>query len=164
LTWGNFEAVKRLLQKIAQTRRRWRSFWRRNHEVPPSLSARGPLEIGVYIKTVRCHGVMTIVRDGGVLLDHGDFFHEYGGQSLQFQSTCSGRASLRPPSRSNAKEVARIVAGTKGRHAFEDSLAICAFTCRSCEPRFLTDALNLVTGWDWENEDVPRLDKWFLTC
>jgi len=157
LTWGNVEAVKRLLQKIA--RREGVGDLLAEGTMRSAVSiGKGAPEIGVYIKT-------GAVPRGH---DHRARWEELLDTVTSSTSTVDSLSNFNPPALAgippasepfNAKEVARIVAGTKGRHAFEDSLAICAFTCRSCEPRFLTDALNLVTGWDWKNEDVPRFGQ-----
>jgi aldehyde:ferredoxin oxidoreductase len=53
-------------------------------------------------------------------------------------------------------DVARVVAGTKGRRALEDSLVMCSFTCRGSSNKLLTDCLNAVTGWDWDGGEVSQ--------
>lgn len=157
LTWGNVEASVQLLKKVAKREGVGGILAEGTMRVAESIGGEAP-DIGVYIKT------------GAVPRGHDHRFRweEMLDTATSSTSTVDSLSGFNPPELAgipatsepfNAKEVARIVAGTKGRHAFEDSLAICSFTCRNCKPNFLTDALNAVTAWGWKIEDVPRFGQ-----
>jgi aldehyde:ferredoxin oxidoreductase len=153
LTWGNVEAVQHLLKKIARREGVGGILAEGTVRAAESIGGEAP-DIGIYIKT-------GAVPRGH---DHRARWEEMLDTATSSTSTVDSLSNFNPPALAgippasepfNGQEVARIVAGTKGRHAFEDSAAICSFTCRSCEPKLLTDALNAVTGWGWKIEDVP---------
>jgi aldehyde:ferredoxin oxidoreductase len=51
------------------------------------------------------------------------------------------------------EEVSTHIAKTKGRRQFEDMLGACSF-CTRAPLRFLVDALNAVTGWDFTVQEA----------
>jgi aldehyde:ferredoxin oxidoreductase len=154
LTWGNVEAVKALLPRIAHREGPGDIFAEGTKRAAARL---GPLaeQIGVYFKTgaaPRGH-------------DHRARWDEMLDVATSSTSTLDSASSTTPIQLFGQKpsadpffpsEVERIVAGTKGRRALEDSLLICAFTCRGSSNEVLTRSLNAVTGWDWEPEEVSR--------
>jgi len=154
MNWGDVAAVRAMLAKIAAREGFGNVLAEGTLRASRAIGGEAP-EIGVYIRT-------GAVPRGH---DHRARWEEMLDTATSSTSTVDSLTGFNPPQLAgippstnpfDAKEVARVVAGTKGRHAFEDSLAICAFTCRSCQPVMLTDALNAVTGWDWKVEDVPR--------
>lgn len=56
------------------------------------------------------------------------------------------------------EEVVLVMAKIKGRMIFEDSLGICRFMCRS-PLRPVTEALNAVTGWDFTVDEAVTVGR-----
>jgi len=152
LTWGNVEAVKTILPRIARRQGFGNILAEGTMPAAATIGGEAP-DIGVYLQTgavPRSH-------------DHRARWLEMLDVATSSTSTLdSANASVPPPlfgiepltAPFSPDEVARVVAGTKGRRTLEDSLVICAFTCRGSSNQLLTDCLNAVTGWDWEPEDV----------
>ncbi len=154
LTWGNVEAVRALLPRIAG-RQGFGNILAEGTMQAAALIGKGAPEIGVYFQTgaaPRTH-------------DHRARWEEMLDVATSATSTIDSANASTPPqlfgiepltNSFSPDEVARVVAGTKGRRAFEDSLAICSFTCRGSSNKLLTDCLNSVTGWDWQPEEISR--------
>ncbi len=58
----------------------------------------------------------------------------------------------------DGEQVARYVAGLRGRKHFEDSLGICIFTTRT-RLENICRALNAATGWNYTVDDVQRFGR-----
>jgi len=154
LTWGNVEAVKAMLPKMAKREGLGNILAEGTMRAAALIGKEAP-EIGIYLQTgavPRSH-------------DHRARWTEMLDVATGSTSTLdSANATtplqlfgIEPPADPfSPDEVARVVAGIKGRRAFEDSLAICLFTCRGSSNKLLTDCLNAVTGWDWEPEEITR--------
>ena len=61
-----------------------------------------------------------------------------------------------PPDTFSPKEVSTFNAKTKGAMLFEDSLGVCRFTVRTDVP-YLAQAVNAATGWDMDVEEAMRV-------
>jgi aldehyde:ferredoxin oxidoreductase len=154
LTWGNVEAVRAMLYRIATRQGFGGVLAEGTMRAAEAIGGDAP-NIGVYIKTgaaPRGH-------------DHRVRWEEMLDVATSSTSTVDSCNALVPPSLVdippavdpfNPDEVARLVAGVKGRRTLEDSLVICCFPCRLCDSKFLMDALNAVTGWAWDKEQVPK--------
>jgi len=153
-TWGNVEAVKAVLPKIAKREGFGNILAEGTMHTATLIGGEAP-DIGVYLQTgaaPRSH-------------DHRVRWVEMLDVATSSTSTIDSANAATPPQLFGIEpltapfspyEVARVVAGTKGRRAFEDSLVICSFTCRGSSNKLLTDCLNAVTGWDWEPGEVSR--------
>ncbi len=154
LTWGNVEAVRAVLTKIAR-REGIGNILAEGTMRAAALIGRGAAEIGIYLETgaaPRTH-------------DHRARWEEMLDVATSHTSTIDSANAATPLQLFGLKpltdsfspdEVARVVVGSKGRRALEDSLAICSFTCRGSSNRVLTDCLNSVTGWDWQPGEVSQ--------
>ena len=58
----------------------------------------------------------------------------------------------------NGEEVARMVAGMRGRRHFEDSLGVCIFTTRT-RLENLVRTVNAATGWDVSLDDLLKIGE-----
>jgi len=153
LPWGNAEAVRSLLHKIAMREGFGTILAEGTMRAAEAIGGDAP-NIGVYMKTgaaPRGH-------------DHRNRWPEMLDVATGSTSTVDSANVFVPAELMNIPpvddefspdEVARVVAGVKGRRALEDSLVLCTFTCRLCDNKFLVDALNAITGWDWEKEQIP---------
>ncbi|MCL6640338.1 MAG: hypothetical protein K6T92_03090, partial [Candidatus Rokubacteria bacterium] len=99
--------------------------------------------------------------------------HDHRGRWDEMLDTCTSSTGtlesgvpvhvteLGLPARINpfaGEEVARLVAGIRGRRHFEDSLGICIFTART-RMENLCRALNAVTGWAYSVDDAMRFGR-----
>jgi len=154
LTWGNVEAVRLILHKIA------RREGLGNILAEGTMRAAGLIggeasQMGVYLQTgavPRSH-------------DHRVRWEEMLDAATSPTSTIDSASVATPPQLFGMEPLndlfapeplARLVAGTKGRRALEDSLVICSFNCRGSSNKLLTDCLNAATGWAWEPEEVSK--------
>lgn len=154
LTWGDVEAVRAILPRIARREGFGNILAEGTMRAAAIIGGEAP-DIGVYLQTgavPRSH-------------DHRARWLEMLDVATSSTSTLDSASAsvppelfgIEPPADSfSPDEIARLVAGTKGRRALEDSLAICAFTCRGSSNKLLTDCLNAVTGWDWEPGEVSQ--------
>ncbi len=153
-TWGNVEAVRAVLYKIARREGFGNILAEGTMQAAALIGGEAP-DIGVYLKT-------GAVPRGH---DHRARWDEMLDAATSSTSTIDSANASTPPQLFGINpptdpfspdKVAQLVAGTKGRRALEDSLAICSFTCRGSSNKLLTDCLNAVTGWDWEPEEVSQ--------
>ena len=154
LTWGNVEAVRAILPKIAKREGFGNILAEGTMRATAMIGGEAP-DIGIYLQTgavPRSH-------------DHRARWVEMLDVATSSTSTLDSANASVPTELFGIKpltdpfspdEVARVVAEVKGRRALEDALVICAFTCRGSSNKHLTDCLNAVTGWDWEPEEVPQ--------
>ena len=154
LTWGNVDAVKAILPKIARREGFGNILAEGTMRAARAIGGEAP-NIGIYLQTgavPRSH-------------DHRARWVEMLDTATSATSTLDSANASTPTDLFGIKplidvfspdEVARVVAGVKGRRALEDSLVICAFACRGSSNKHLTDCLNAATGWDWKPEDVPQ--------
>jgi aldehyde:ferredoxin oxidoreductase len=63
-----------------------------------------------------------------------------------------------PPDNFSGEEISTFNARTKGAMLFEDSLGVCRFNTRTDVP-YLVQALNAVTGWDMDVEEAMRVGR-----
>ena len=154
LTWGNVEAVKAMLSKIAKREGFGNILAEGTMRAGAAIGGEAP-NIGVYLQT----GVAPRSHD------HRARWVEMLDAATSPTSTIDSANASTPPELFGLKpltdpfspdEVAKTVVGVKGRRALEDSLAICAFTCRGSSNKHLTDCLNAATGWDWDAGEVSQ--------
>lgn len=154
LTWGNVEAVRAILPKIARREGFGHVLAEGTRQAAELIGGEAP-DIGVYLQTgavPRSH-------------DHRVRWEEMLDTATSPTSTIDSANVATPPQLFgmeplndlfDPEQLAGLVAGAKGRRALEDSLVICAFNCRGSSNKLLTDCLNAATGWDWEPGEVSK--------
>jgi aldehyde:ferredoxin oxidoreductase len=154
LTWGNVEAVKAMLSKIAKREGFGNVLAEGTMRAAAIIGGEAP-NIGVYFQTgaaPRGH-------------DHRARWVEMLDVGTSPTSTLDSANASTSPAYFGIKplddpfspsEVARVVAEVKGRRALEDSLVICSFACRGSDNKLIVDCLNAVTGWDWNPREVSQ--------
>jgi len=154
LTWGNTEAAKALIYKIAKREGCGELFAGGVKRAAEQLGGEA-LDIAVYTKkgnTPRGH-------------DHRALWFEMFDTCVSNTGTMETRItmnlyalglSLGDPF--SWEEVATLVAKTKGSMQFEDSLGVCHFMT-SADLEALTEALNAVTGWDFTIDEAIQLGR-----
>jgi hypothetical protein len=98
--------------------------------------------------------------------DHRARWEEMLDTSTSSTATMETRNPVHPteigqPARINpfdGEQVAKYVAGLRGRRAFEDSLGICIFTSR-VRLEYICRALSAATGWTFTVEEALRFGK-----
>lgn len=158
-TWGNVEAVKAVLPRIARREGFGNILAEGTMHTAAVIGGEAP-EIGVYLQTgavprghdhrARWEEMLDVATSSTSTLDSAN-----ASTAPQW----FGIAPLTDPF--SPDKVAGLVAGTRGRRALEDSLVICSFTCRGGSNKLLTDCLNAVTGWDWKPEEVSQFGHMF---
>jgi aldehyde:ferredoxin oxidoreductase len=153
VTWGNTEAVRKTLQKIA--RREGIGDLLAEDVMRASHSVGGEVpKIGIYTmkgNTPRGHDHRvqrwelfdTVVSNTGTIESAKTFKREQLGLPETYDVF-------------SPEEVSALVAKTKGGMAFEDSLVLCRFTTAS-NLVLLTEVLNAATGWSVTVEEAIEI-------
>ncbi len=154
LTWGNVDAVRAILPRIARREGFGDTLAEGTMRTAAKIGGEAS-DIGIYLQT-------GAVPRGH---DHRARWEEMLDVATSPTSTLDSANAATPPQLFglepltdpfSPQQLVRLVTGTKGRRALEDSLAICSFTCRGSGNQLLTDCLNAITGWDWEPAEVSR--------
>ncbi|MFC1861704.1 aldehyde ferredoxin oxidoreductase family protein [Chloroflexota bacterium] len=146
LTWGNVEAVRTMLYKIA------------NREGIGDVLAEGTMRaaqrIGGEAPNFAVHTMKGNTPRG---YDHRAYWTEMFDKITSSTSTLEARP-LDSPGRGyfSPARVPEIVAGGKARMSFWDTLCIC-FTVSSASIELVADAVSAATGWDFTAEEATQL-------
>jgi len=154
LRWGNAEAVRTLLQKIAKREGCGELFAGGVKRAAERLGGEA-LNMAIHSKkgnTPRSH-------------DHRAMWFEMFDTSVSDTGTLESRGSMTMESLGLSRtepfsweEVATLVAKTRGSMQFEDSLGVCGLVT-NINVDLLTKALNAVTGWGFTIEDSMRAGR-----
>ncbi len=146
LTWGNVEAVRAMLYKIA------------NREGFGDVLAEGTMRaaqrIGGEAPNFAIH---TMKGDTPRGYDHRAYWTEMFDKITSTTSTLEARP-LGSPGRGyfSPERIPEIVAGGKARMSFWDTLCIC-FAVSSTSIDLVADAVSAATGWDFTAEEATQL-------
>ncbi|MFC1926444.1 aldehyde ferredoxin oxidoreductase family protein [Chloroflexota bacterium] len=159
LNWGNTEATRSLLQKIAKREGFGQVFAEGLKKAAESLGGEAH-NIAIYTQkgnTPRTHDHRTLwfemfdvtTSDTATIQSrHSMVLESIGitGEGVIVEDAFSGEA------------IATLVAKTRGSMQFEDSLGVCSFVT-NMDLRTLTEALQAVTGWDIDVEKAMEIGR-----
>jgi len=160
MRWGNVEAVRVLMHKIA------------HREGIGNLLAEGVMraaqEIGGQATNFAIHTMKGNTPRGH---DHRARWTEMFDTATSNTGTLETGNLLNMPRDAleaigvegaidlfSAQEVSTYTAKTKGAMVFEDSLGVCRFNTRTDLP-YLTRAVNALTGWDMDVQEAMRIGR-----
>jgi len=160
MSWGNVEAVRSLMRKIA------------HREGIGDLLAEGVMraarEIGGEAVNFAIHTAKGNTPRGH---DHRSRWTEMfdtatsntgtmetGGMVFMPLDALQAIGVEGPPDMFSGQEVSTFNAKTKGAMLFEDSLGVCRFNTRTDVPH-LTEAVNAVTGWDMDVQEAMQVGR-----
>jgi len=154
LSWGNAEAVRALLGKIA--RREGLG------DVLAEGAMRAAQRIGGDAPNIAIHTQKGNTPRGH---DHRTMWFEMFNTCVSSTGTLESRLSmaLEPLGLSyedafSWEEIATLAAKTEGAMQFEDSLGVCSFMT-NIDLDVLTRALNAITGWDFTIEEAMEVGR-----
>jgi len=146
MTWGNVEAVREMLHKIA------------NREGFANILAEGVIcaaqHIGGEAPNFAVHTKKGNTPRG---YDHRAYWTEMFDKITSNTSTLESRpfpynqVGIFPP-----EEVVSITASGKGRMSFEDTLGTCRFAAMA-DNKVLAEAVKAATGWDFDEEETEKV-------
>ena len=160
LSWGNMEAVRSLMHKIA------------HREGIGNLLAEGVMRASQEIGGEAVNFAIYTAKGN---TPRG---HDHRGRWTEMFDTVTSNTgtmqtgpmsnmpsdSLRaigvegPPGPFSPEEVSSFTAQTNGAMVFEDSLGVCRFNTRT-DLLLLTEAVNAVTGWDMDVQEAMRVGQ-----
>ena len=142
MTWGNVEAVRELLQKIARREGFGKTLAGGVKEAADRIGGEAP-NFAVYTKkgnTPRGY-------------DHRAYWTEMFDKLTSNTGTLESRPYPRNPvGVFSPEEVVKVTTSGKGRMSFEDTLGTCRFAVL-VEVKTLAELLRAVTGWDFTEEE-----------
>ncbi|MBI2865394.1 MAG: hypothetical protein HYX94_12645 [Chloroflexi bacterium] len=154
MTWGNVEAARTMLQKIAR------------RDGFGNLLAEGVMRASQWIggEAAKC-AVYTKKGASPRGHDHRTRWYEMLDTAVSNTGTIENGVSaaleeigLTEPKPFSAADVSTVLAKAKGRMVFEDCTGVCKF-CMATELRLVVDAMNLVTGWDMDVQEAYGVGK-----
>ena len=156
MTWGNVEAVRALMRKIA------------HREGFGNILADGVMRaaqrIGGEATNMAIHTIKGSTPRGH---DHRVRTTEQFDTSVSDSGTLEATPMVARPADFNipdpldyysAKQVSTVEGNLKGSMQFEDSLGVCRFTVRTDLP-LLTEAVNAATGWDLSVAEAMQIGR-----
>jgi aldehyde:ferredoxin oxidoreductase len=160
MSWGNVEAVRTLMRKIA------------HREGVGDLLAEGVRQAAQKIggeainfaihtakgNTPRGHDHRARWTEMFDTATSNTGTMETGGMALMPLDSLQAIGVEGPPDMFSGEEVSTFNAKTKGAMLFEDSLGVCRFNTRTDMPR-LTQAVAAVTGWDMDVQEAMDVGR-----
>ncbi|MHB8992138.1 MAG: aldehyde ferredoxin oxidoreductase family protein [Chloroflexota bacterium] len=155
MTWGNVEAARALVRKIAH-REGIGDLLAEGVKLASEKLGRGSEQLGVY-----------------TLKGNSPRGHDHRIRWTELLDTClsdTGTIETGPPTRLDEqglpykwdpydwKQVAEIIALHNGRMQFEDSIGACRFTTRTFV-KYIVETMNAVTGWDMTVDEAYATGK-----
>ena len=160
MSWGNVEAVRALMRKIA------------HREGIGDLLAEGVMRAAQEIEGEATNfAIHTMKGNTPRGHDHRARWTEMFDTATSNTGTMETGPTLNMPQDAleaigiegspdvfSAQEVSTFSARTKGAMIFEDSLGVCRFNTRT-DVLYLTKAVNAVTGWDMDVQEAMRVGR-----
>ncbi len=156
MTWGNVEAVRTLMRKIAHRE----GFG----DILADGVMRAAQRIGGEATKLAIHTMKGSTPRGH---DHRVRTTEQFDTSVSDSGTLEATPMVARPADFNvpdpldyysAEQVSTVEANIKGSMQFEDSLGVCRFTCRTDLP-LLADAVSAATGWDISVAEAMQIGR-----
>ncbi|MBI2865395.1 MAG: hypothetical protein HYX94_12650 [Chloroflexi bacterium] len=154
MNWGNVEATRAMLRKIA------------NRDGFGNLLAEGVMRASQWIGGEAAN-LAIYTKKGNTPRghDHRGRWFEMLDTSVSNTGTIEAGPPVKPEEIGlkegdgfSGQQVSTLVAGTKGRMVFEDCLGVCRF-CTRTELRPVVEAVNAVTGWDMNVDEAMAVGK-----
>ncbi|MHB1131290.1 MAG: aldehyde ferredoxin oxidoreductase family protein [Chloroflexota bacterium] len=156
LTWGNVEAIRTLLQRIAHRQGDFAQLLGEGVRAAAIALGQGSESLAIYTNkgtTPRTHDhrarwielADTLISSTGTMeVGQPTFIEELGAPARW-----DGYA---------AKDVSLVMAKTNGRMLFEDCLGTCRFTTKTLLAN-VVNAINAATGWNMDNDEAMQAGR-----